>query len=72
MCERLADKVISAPMIPGWRTFRSDGGRLWASREEPFSAEAEKAGAFRTVDGKDDYELRTAVKDAEQRAAEAC
>ena len=37
--------------IPGWRLILSDAGRLWASREEPFSLAAFHAGAERTVDG---------------------
>ncbi|MEU4406414.1 hypothetical protein AB0F88_17980 [Streptosporangium sp. NPDC023963] len=36
--------------IPGWRLILSDAGRLWASREKPFSAVAFEAGAERTVD----------------------
>ncbi|MEU7887779.1 hypothetical protein AB0B54_19940 [Microbispora bryophytorum] len=36
---------------------RSDAGRLWATRERPFNAAAEKAGAYRTVDGDDLSEL---------------
>ncbi|MFF5110435.1 hypothetical protein [Streptosporangium sp. NPDC000509] len=38
------------PAIPGWRLILSDAGRLWASREEPFSSIAFHAGAERTVD----------------------
>ncbi|WP_370023128.1 hypothetical protein [Planotetraspora sp. GP83] len=32
---------------------RSDTGRFWATRERPFSAAAQRAGAMRTVDGDD-------------------
>ncbi|MGW4641787.1 hypothetical protein ACWEN6_24935 [Sphaerisporangium sp. NPDC004334] len=37
----------------GWRIFRSDRGRYWATRERRFDEAAEKAGAWRTVDGDD-------------------
>ncbi|MFC0862557.1 hypothetical protein ACFHYQ_09645 [Sphaerimonospora cavernae] len=47
---------------------RSDEGRLWASRERPFSAEAERAGAYRTVDGDDLRALCQAIAAQESLA----
>jgi hypothetical protein len=35
----------------GWRVWRSDAGRYWATRMHAFSRAAEHAGAARTVDG---------------------
>ncbi|WP_433500238.1 hypothetical protein ACQP1K_08005 [Sphaerimonospora sp. CA-214678] len=54
--------------IPGWRIMRSDAGRLWASREQPFLEAVEKAGAARTVDGDTPDELATAVAAQEDLA----
>ncbi len=51
----------TADTPPGWRVFRSDAGRFWATRERPFSDAADKAGAFRTVDGDDEVELVRAI-----------
>jgi len=63
--------------IPGWRLILSDAGRLWASRERPFSPVAAHAGAERTVDGDSLEELRaetdrqeTFAREAEERAAQ--
>ncbi|GIH72472.1 hypothetical protein [Sphaerimonospora thailandensis] len=58
------------PTLPGWRVIRSDTGRLWASRNTPFSTAAEKAGAFRTVDGDDMAELAASVAAQEDLADE--
>ncbi|MFI6457343.1 hypothetical protein ACIBF6_38030 [Streptosporangium amethystogenes] len=62
--------------IPGWRLILSDAGRLWASRENPFSPVAAHAGAERTVDGDSLEELRAETdrqesfaREAEERAA---
>ncbi|WP_405084970.1 hypothetical protein [Microbispora sp. NBC_01389] len=53
---------------------RSDAGCLWASRERPFPALVEQAGACRTVDGDDLVELCRAIARqesiAEQQAPE--
>ncbi|MEZ0073375.1 hypothetical protein [Planotetraspora sp. GP83] len=54
--------------IPGWRILRSDAGRLWATRERPFDATAEGAGAFRTVDGDDLPELCRVIAEQESLA----
>jgi len=51
---------------PGWRILTSDAGRLWATRERPFSFMETAAGAARTVDGDDLTELVRAI--AEQEA----
>ncbi|MEU4835631.1 hypothetical protein [Streptosporangium sp. NPDC023615] len=56
--------------IPGWRLILSDAGRLWASREEPFSEAACDAGAGRTVDGDSLEELRAATDRQETFAYE--
>ncbi|MGC5009647.1 hypothetical protein ACLQ2R_02660 [Streptosporangium sp. DT93] len=56
--------------IPGWRLILSDAGRLWASREEPFSEAACDAGADRTVDGDSLEELRAATDRQETFARE--
>ena len=62
--------------IPGWRLILSDAGRLWASRERPFSQVAAHAGAERTVDGDSLEALRaetdrqeTFAREAEEQAA---
>ncbi|MFC4584910.1 hypothetical protein [Sphaerisporangium corydalis] len=53
--------------IPGWRVFRSDKGRLWATREEPFDEAAQKV-AWRTVDADDELGLARAIAEQESRA----
>ncbi len=53
----------------GWRIFRSDKGRLWATREQSFDKDAEHAGASRTVDGDDRTELHLAIAEQESIAA---
>jgi hypothetical protein len=53
----------------GWRIWRSDVGRFWASRTCPFEPAAERAGAFRTVDGDDLAQLCRAIADQESLAA---
>ncbi|MER6173040.1 hypothetical protein [Streptosporangium sp. NPDC001681] len=65
-----------AATIPGWRLILSDAGRLWASRERPFSQVATHAGAERTVDGDSLEALRaetdrqeTFAREAEEQAA---
>ncbi|MEZ0072257.1 hypothetical protein [Planotetraspora sp. GP83] len=63
------DRAIPPPMtIPGWRILTSDAGRLWATRERPFTTPQMKAGAERTVDGDDVDELVAAVAAQEARA----
>ncbi|WP_440071379.1 hypothetical protein [Streptosporangium sp. OZ121] len=57
--------------IPGWRLILSDAGRLWASREEPFSPAACDAGAERTVDGDSLEALRAEADRQEALALEA-
>ncbi|MFC4585268.1 hypothetical protein [Sphaerisporangium corydalis] len=54
--------------IPGWRIFRSDQGRLWATRERPYNETAEKAGAWRTVDADDEPGLCRAIAEQESVA----
>ncbi|MFC0863344.1 hypothetical protein ACFHYQ_13680 [Sphaerimonospora cavernae] len=58
----------SGTAFAGWRIMRSDAGRLWASREKPFSSAAENAGAYRTVDGDDLRELCQAIVEQESLA----
>ncbi|MFC0862549.1 hypothetical protein ACFHYQ_09605 [Sphaerimonospora cavernae] len=63
------DKAAAAGTeFAGWRIMRSDEGRLWASRERPFSPEAERAGAYRTVDGDDLRALCQAIATQESLA----
>ncbi|MEV4750323.1 hypothetical protein AB0K21_28505 [Streptosporangium sp. NPDC049248] len=57
--------------IPGWRLILSDAGRLWASREQPFSPVATHAGAERTVDGDTLEALRAETDRQETFAREA-
>ncbi|GIH71445.1 hypothetical protein [Sphaerimonospora thailandensis] len=57
-----------ATAFAGWRIMRSDVGRLWASREQPFPPAAEQAGAYRTVDGDDLRELCRAIAEQESLA----
>ncbi|MBX6381692.1 MAG: hypothetical protein IRZ07_01770 [Microbispora sp.] len=52
----------------GWRVWRSDAGRWWATRERPFSIAAEEAGAYRTVDGDDLGELCRVIAEQESLA----
>ncbi|WP_327047783.1 hypothetical protein OG320_07875 [Microbispora sp. NBC_01189] len=47
---------------------RSDAGRFWASRERPFTAAAEEAGACRTVDADDLRELCRVMAEQESLA----
>ncbi|WP_440105511.1 hypothetical protein [Streptosporangium sp. H16] len=54
--------------IPGWRLILSDAGRLWASREEPFSPVAFEAGAERTVDA-DTFDALRAETDRQETVA---
>ncbi|WP_250563581.1 hypothetical protein [Sphaerisporangium fuscum] len=48
--------------------FRSTTDRLWATREQPFSLAAEKAGAWRTVDADDELGLYQAIAEQESIA----
>ncbi|GAA0826489.1 hypothetical protein ACFQVD_27930 [Streptosporangium amethystogenes subsp. fukuiense] len=59
------------PAIPGWRLILSDAGRLWASREKPFSLAAFHAGAERTVDADSLDALRAETDRQESIAREA-
>ncbi|GHE27614.1 hypothetical protein GCM10017673_32280 [Streptosporangium violaceochromogenes] len=55
--------------IPGWRVIRSDAGRFWASRVEPFPGETEwYAPPYRTVDGDTFEQLRAEVERQEEAA----
>ncbi|WP_433500310.1 hypothetical protein ACQP1K_08435 [Sphaerimonospora sp. CA-214678] len=67
--------VASGTGFAGWRIIRSNAGRLWASREQPFPVAAERAGAYRTVDADDLMELCQVIGQqeaiAEQVAASA-
>ncbi|MFO7401249.1 MAG: hypothetical protein C0P63_017955 [Actinomycetales bacterium] len=56
----------SVSTIPGWRIFTSDANRLWASRMRPFSTDAEKAGAYRTVDADDMVGLIKVISEQEE------
>ncbi|MEV7804954.1 hypothetical protein AB0O28_18595 [Microbispora sp. NPDC088329] len=56
------------PTTPGWRIMRSDTGRLWATRERPFTVAEEAAGAYRTVDGDDALQLARAIAHQESVA----
>ncbi|MFF3665524.1 hypothetical protein [Microtetraspora malaysiensis] len=60
-----------ATLPRGWRMMRSTGGHLYATRDERFPPSAEAAGAFRTVDGSDEYELATAAAAQEATARQA-
>ncbi|MGW4421397.1 hypothetical protein [Streptosporangium sp. NPDC004631] len=58
-----------SPTIPGWRVIRSDAGRFWASRVQPFPGESEwYAPPFRTVDGDTFDALRAEVERQEEAA----
>ncbi|MFF5209260.1 hypothetical protein [Streptosporangium sp. NPDC000396] len=61
--------------IPGWRVIRSDAGRYWASREEPFPGSSVKDTGlkqppYRTVDADTLDELRAEVERQESVARE--
>lgn len=64
---------VKAPLpgdtIPRWRIFRSDTGRLWATREVPFAQAAEDVDAHRTVEADDWPALVLAMAEQESRAA---
>ncbi|WP_327047014.1 hypothetical protein OG320_03700 [Microbispora sp. NBC_01189] len=60
--------TVPGTEFAGWRIMRSDAGRLWASREQPFPPAAEEAGACRTVDGDDLRELCQAIAQQESIA----
>ena len=62
------DRAGSGTEFAGWRIMRSDAGRFWASREQPFPTAAERAGAHRTVDGDDLRELCQAIAEQESLA----
>ncbi|MER6824873.1 hypothetical protein ABT352_02640 [Streptosporangium sp. NPDC000563] len=64
------EPTSSPTTIPGWRLILSDAGRLWASRERPFSEVATHAGAERTVDADDLEALRTETDRQETFARE--
>lgn len=51
-----------------WRVFRSDKGRWWACRTEPFTRLQEHAGAARTVDADNELGLARAMAEQESRA----
>jgi hypothetical protein len=59
----------TAPAPPGWRIFQSTAGRWWGTREQPFDAAADEAGAWRTVDADDELTLRRAIAEQENLAA---
>ncbi|MFC6084370.1 hypothetical protein [Sphaerisporangium aureirubrum] len=52
-----------------WHIFRSDTGRWWATRTEPFSQAQQRAGAARTVDGDDEVTVCRAIAEQESTAA---
>ncbi|MBP2704353.1 hypothetical protein JOL79_11070 [Microbispora sp. RL4-1S] len=56
---------------PGWRLWRSDVGRFWATREQRFPPAAEAAGAERTVDADTLDELAQVVAEQDAQAARA-
>ncbi|MFJ2034360.1 hypothetical protein [Streptosporangium sp. NPDC087985] len=61
-----------APAIPGWRVIRSDAGRYWASREEPFPDDtAWNSPPFRTVDADTFDDLQAEVTRQEEAAQES-
>ncbi|MFF4124201.1 hypothetical protein ACFYYP_11795 [Microbispora rosea] len=64
----MTDRKSTVP-AEGWRVMTSDRGRLWATRERPFPAAAEEAGAARTVDGDDLAELCRVIAEQESLAA---
>jgi hypothetical protein len=53
----------------GWRVWRSDAGRYWATRMDAFSRAAERAGAARTVDGDTLPTLCRSIAEQESTAA---
>ncbi|MEU8266737.1 hypothetical protein AB0B89_06170 [Sphaerisporangium sp. NPDC049002] len=59
------------PAIVGWSVFKSDKGRFWASRHRPYEPAAEKAGAWRTVDGDDLAQVCMAIAEQEALATVA-
>jgi hypothetical protein len=59
-------KATSVDAPPGWRVFRSDKGRFWATREEPYP-EPEQT-AWRTVDADDLTTLCRTIAEQESRA----
>ncbi|MFC7380908.1 hypothetical protein [Sphaerisporangium rhizosphaerae] len=66
MAQSRATQAIET--IPGWRIFKSDTGRLWATREVQYDKAAEKAGAWRTVDADDLTTLCSAIAEQESLA----
>lgn len=62
--------IPDGPVFAGWRIIRSDEGRWWASREQPFHEAAQEAGAHRTVDADDEAGLVAAIA-VQEHAAEA-
>ncbi|WP_328854121.1 hypothetical protein OHB01_26790 [Microbispora hainanensis] len=63
--------AAARPVFAGWRIMRSDAGRLWATRERPFPAAVEEAGAHRTVDADDLVELCQVIAAQEGLAEQA-
>ncbi|WP_262843395.1 hypothetical protein, partial [Sphaerisporangium corydalis] len=64
------DETWPGATIPaGWRVFRSDAGRWWATRERRFDPAAERTGAARTVDGDDQVALCRVIAEQESAAA---
>jgi hypothetical protein len=63
------DSALTAePVFEGWRIWRSDTGRYWATRAQPFSHVAEHAGAARTVDADTLPQLRRSIAEQENTA----
>ncbi|GAA3095134.1 hypothetical protein [Streptosporangium carneum] len=61
-----ARSTATSPAIPGWRVIRSDAGRYWASRQEPFPCTAAEDTSlhrppFRTVDADTFADLQAEV-----------
>ncbi|GLK07570.1 hypothetical protein [Streptosporangium carneum] len=66
---------VLAETIPGWRVMRSDAGRYWATRNEPFLDAVTRgpldAPPFRTVDADTYGELLDEVHRQERAAEQA-
>ncbi|GII86200.1 hypothetical protein Ssi03_41900 [Sphaerisporangium siamense] len=54
---------------PAWRVFRSDAGRLWATRVPPFPSSKWKFGVEPMVDADDLVSLARVMAEQESRAA---
>ncbi|MGS2645794.1 hypothetical protein [Streptosporangium sp. G12] len=62
---------LLAQKFTGWTIWRSDTGRLWATRHAPITDAQDRAGCVRMVDADTPADLFKLLVDQNERAARA-